>query len=134
VRYGAHEVLDGVGEGTGRLLRGVLGPDGADAVLDVVGTDATISCGVRALAPGGVFGLVGAAGGTLRKPWYGSLPRDGELFTFQGSDLADARAVLDLAAAGKLTVDVVPFPLGRVADAYEALDAGSLAGRVVVQP
>lgn len=134
VRYGADEVVDGVQEGTGRALQDLLGPDGADAVLDVVGIDATIACGMGALGPGGVFGLVGAAGGTLRKPWYGTLPRDGELFTFQGSDLADARAVLDLAASGRITVDVVPFSLEDVADAYAALDAGGLAGRIVVRP
>ena len=134
VLYGADEVLDGVTEGTGRQLRAVLGPDGADAVLDVVGTDATIACGVRALASGGAFGLVGAAGGTLRKPWYGTLPRDGELFTFQGSDLADARAVLDLAAAGRISVDIVPFSLDDVDDAYAALGTGGLTGRIVVQP
>lgn len=134
VRYGADEVLDGVGEGTGAELRKILGPDGADAVLDVVGIDATIACGVRALAPGGAFGLIGAAGGTLRKPWYGSLPRDGELFTFQGSDLADARDVLDLAEAGQIVVDTVPFALDDIADAYAALEAGGLAGRIVVRP
>jgi propanol-preferring alcohol dehydrogenase len=134
VRYGADEVVDGVGKGTGRQLRSILGSEGADAVLDVVGIDATIACGVRALGTGGVFGLVGAAGGTLRKPWYGSLPRDGELFTFQGSDLADARAVIALAAAGLVTVDVVRFPLDGVADAYAAMEAGGLTGRIVVEP
>jgi propanol-preferring alcohol dehydrogenase len=133
-RLGADEVLDGVGEGTGRQLGALLGPGGADAVVDVVGVDATIACGLRSLAPSGAFGLVGAAGGTLRKPWYGNLPRDGEVFTFQGSDLSDARAVLDLAAAGRLTVDVVPFRLDQVADAYRALEAGGLSGRIIVQP
>ncbi|MCU1372233.1 MAG: Alcohol dehydrogenase GroES domain protein [Ilumatobacteraceae bacterium] len=133
-RYGADAVLDGVRAGTGRELGALLGPDGADAVLDVVGIDDTIACGVRALAPGGAFGLVGAAGGTLRKPWYGTLPRDGELFTFQGSDLADARAVLELAAAGRLAVDVVRFPLDEAADAYAALAAGGLEGRLIVEP
>lgn len=132
--YGADVAIDGVDEGTGRQLRTVLGPDGADAVVDLVGTDETIACGARALGTGGALALVGAAGGTLRKPWYGSLPRDGEVFTFQGSDLADAQAVIDLAAAGRIVVDVVPFPLERVTDAYEAMEAGSLAGRLVVQP
>lgn len=134
LRYGADEVVDGVGEGTGRALRSILGRDGADAVLDVVGVDDTIACGLRSLSPGGAFGLVGAAGGTLRKPWYGSLPRDGEVFTFQGSDLADARAVLDLAAEGRIAVDVVPFALDDVEAAYAVLEAGGLAGRIVVRP
>ena len=134
VRYGAHEVLDGVDDTTKRALRSLLGPDGADAVVDVVGTDVTIGCGVRALGTGGAFALVGAAGGTLRGPWYGSLPRDGEVFTFQGSDLADARSVLDLAAEGRIVVDVVPFALDDVAAAYEALEHGGLPGRIVVHP
>ena len=132
--YGAHEVIDGVGEGTGRHLRELLGPEGADAVIDLVGTDETLACGTRALGTGGALALVGAAGGTLSRPWYSSLPRDGEVFTFQGSDLEDARAVLDLAASGAITVDTVPFALDRVADAYAALHAGSLAGRVTVAP
>ena len=62
VRYGADEVLEGVGDGTGRALRAILGPDGADAAIDVVGVDATIECGIRSLGTGGAFALVGAAG------------------------------------------------------------------------
>lgn len=133
-RYGADEVLDGVDGETARALRSMVGADGIDAVVDLVGTDATIACATRVLAPGGVLGLVGAAGGTLRRPWYGTLPRDGEIFTFQGSDLDDARAVIDLAAAGKIVVDTVPFALDEVSAAYDALHAGGLAGRVVVTP
>ena len=56
------------------------------------------------------------------------------MFTFQGSDLSDARAVLDLARSGRVVVDVVPYPLDRAAEAYEALETGGLAGRVVVVP
>lgn len=131
--HGAEEALPEVGEG-GAALRAAAGPAGADGVIDLVGTDQTISAAVRALGPGGVLALVGAAGGTLRAPWYGSLPRDGEVLTFQGSDLADARAVIALAGGGRLRVDAVPFPLERADDAFAALEAGSLAGRVVVQP
>jgi propanol-preferring alcohol dehydrogenase len=133
-RFGATEVLDGVGERTGSALRAIVGPTGADATIDLVGTDATIACATRVTGAGGAIGVVGAAGGTLRRPWYGTLPRDGEVFTFQGSDLADARAVLDLAAAGRIEVPVVPFALEDVASAYDALRAGSLAGRVLVRP
>ncbi|MCB0970586.1 MAG: alcohol dehydrogenase catalytic domain-containing protein, partial [Acidimicrobiales bacterium] len=86
-RFGAATTLAAVGE-RGRDLAATVGPDGADAVIDLVGTDETIAAGIGALAPGGAFALVGAAGGTLRRPWYGSLPRDGEVLTFQGSDLA----------------------------------------------
>lgn len=134
LELGAHHALDGVDEDTAAALRDLLGTDPVDAVVDLVGTDATIALAVGAAAPGGAVALVGAARGTLRRPWYGTLPRDGEVFTFQGSDLADARAVLDLAADGRLRVDVDPFPLADVASAYEAMERGTLHGRAVVRP
>jgi propanol-preferring alcohol dehydrogenase len=133
-RLGAHEVIDGVHDGTRGELRGVLGADGADAVIDLVGTDDTIATSLAVLAPGGSYGLVGAAGGTLRRPWYGSLPRDGEVFTFQGSDRLDAIGVLDLARRGDVVVDVVRHRLEEVTTAYELLHAGGLAGRLVIEP
>lgn len=131
---GAHEVLEGVDAGTPGALRGLLGREGANVAIDLVGTDETIACGLGSLAARGSFGLVGAAGGTLRRPWYGTLPRDGEAFTFQGSDRADAHGVLELARDGRLRVDVVPYALADVDAAYQALHTGGLAGRVVVAP
>jgi len=86
------------------------------------------------VAPYGAYGLVGAGGGTLRRPWFGSLPRDGEVFTFQGSGIADVEAVVALAAAGRIRSEVDVWPLSRVADAYAALEAGELRGRAVVTP
>lgn len=133
-RLGAHHVLDGVERGTSRALKDLLGGEGADAVIDVVGTDDTISCAVRTLAPGGALALVGAGGGTLHRPWFSSLPRDAEICTFQGSDLADARAVLALAADGRIEVATVEHSLDDVAQAYRQLEAGGLPGRLVVRP
>lgn len=134
VELGAHDVVDGVDDDTVGALRRLLGNEPVDAVVDVVGADATIGLGVRVLSPGGALAVVGAEGGTLRRPWFGGLPRDGEVFTFQGSDPRDARAVIELAAAGSVRIDVDPFPLDRVVDAYAALGAGKLHGRAVVQP
>ncbi len=123
---GAHEVADDVG------ALGAAG--GAEVVLDFVGIDATIAAGVAAVRPYGAYGLVGSAGGTLRRPWFGTLPRDAELFTFQGSSIADVQAVVALAEAGLVRSDVDVYPLSRVGDAYAALAAGTLRGRAVVTP
>lgn len=132
--WGAAEVVDGVAAGTGRELRALLGPDGASAVVDVVGTDATIGCAVRAAGVGATVVLVGAGGGQLQRPWYGTLPRDGTITTFQGSDLADAAAVLALAGEGRIEVPVERWTLDAAAEAYRALEAGGLRGRAVVVP
>ena len=131
---GAHQVLDGVDDRTGECLRAVLGGQGADAVIDLVGTDETITAGVGALGAGGALAVVGAAGGTLRRSWYAALPRDGAVFTFQGSDLSDARNVIQLAASGSVVTPVEAFALDAVGDAYAALGAGALTGRAVVHP
>jgi alcohol dehydrogenase, propanol-preferring len=131
---GADHVLDGVDDATVGALR-ELGGGGVDAVLDFVGIDTTIAAGLAALRPGGAFGLVGAGNGAMgRAPLMATLPKDGQLFTFQGSDIADARAVIALAEAGRLVVDVEVYPLERVAEAYADLDEGRLRGRAVVTP
>lgn len=131
---GATHVVDGVGPDTGGEVRALAGAAGVDAVIDLVGTDDTIAFGASALAPGGALGIVGAAGGTLARPWFSGLPRDGAVFTFQGSDRADARGVLDLAASGAVQLEVATYPLAEVARAYDDLHHGRIAGRAVVAP
>ena len=62
------------------------------------------------------------------------LPKDADVFTFQGSCISDAQAVVALAEQGLIRSDVDVFPLEKVAEAYEALDRGELRGRAVVTP
>ncbi|HEX6685440.1 MAG TPA: alcohol dehydrogenase catalytic domain-containing protein [Candidatus Limnocylindrales bacterium] len=121
--FGAHERLSGV-DGLAR--------QSSDVVLDFVGTDSTIAAGIAAVRPGGAFGLVGAGGGRLDRPWFGTLPRDGEVFTFQGGTIADAREVIALAEDGRIRNDVELFPLDAIDEAYARLAAGTLTGRAVI--
>lgn len=123
LEYGAHESL----ASTARLPR-------ADAVIDIVGTSETIEAGLAAVRPYGAFALVGAGGGRFERPWFGGLPHDVEIFTFQGSNISDLRAVIRLAAQRRISSLVDVFPLSRVREAYEALGSGSLRGRAVVTP
>ena len=118
---GAHETASA-------LDRDVVGAFGADAVLDFVGTDDTIAAGLRAVRAGGSYGLVGAAGGKLASPWFGTLPKDGEVFTFQGSSIADVHEVIELASAGAIRNDVQRFSFDEVELAYGRLAAGTLDG------
>ncbi len=131
---GAAETLTGVDKATAAHLRELTGGEGAEVVLDFVGIDSSIAAGLAATRSGGAFGLVGAAGGSFRGPWMGSLPKDADIFTFQGSCISDAQAVISLAESGLIRSDVDVFPLDRVAEAYEALDRGELRGRAVVTP
>jgi len=131
---GAHHIVTGVDRETAAALRAVTNGEGATVVLDFVGIDITIGVGVAAVQPFGTYGVIGSNGGTFKRPWYGGLPRDGEIIHFQGSSVSDAHDVVRLAEQGLIRSDADLFPLDRVADAYDALHHGTLRGRAVVTP
>jgi len=131
---GADETVVGVDDATVATLRDLTAGEGAEAVLDFVGIDASIAAGIGAVRSVGAFALVGAAGGTFPQPWYGGLPKDADVFNFQGSTIADAHEVVALAEAGRIQSLVDVFPFDQVSEAYEALDQGRLRGRAVVTP
>jgi alcohol dehydrogenase, propanol-preferring len=131
---GAHDVLAGVDDSTAQQLQQLTRGEGAEAVLDFVGTNATIAAGLASVRRAGAFALVGVGGGTFPRPWFGGLPNEADIFCFQGSSISDARDVLALAAGGLVRSDVDVFPFSRVREAYEQLDAGRLRGRAVVTP
>jgi propanol-preferring alcohol dehydrogenase len=70
----------------------------------------------------------------LKQPWYDSLPKEAEIFTFQGATISDTHAAIALAEAGLIRNEIDIFPLKRVEEAYEKLDQGRLRGRAVVTP
>lgn len=126
---GAHVTLADAG-----AVLELTGGAGAHAVIDFVGVDATIDAGLAAVRRTGAFVLVGAAGGTFRRPWYGGLPREADVIHFQGSTIAHLQEVVALAEDGLVRSEVDRFPLEAVAAAYAALDEGRLRGRAVVVP
>ncbi len=131
---GAHVTMEGVNPGTAAEVLALTG-DGADAVFDFVGIGPTIRAGLRSTRRGGAFALIGAGQGHLADvSLYDVLPKDGEVFTFQASTIADTLDVIALADSGRIRADVDLFPLDRVAEAYESMEAGTLRGRAVVVP
>lgn len=131
---GADLTLAGVGDATASEILDLTEGYGAQAVLDFVGIDASIAAGLQATRRTGSYALVGAGGGGYRQPWFFGLPRNGDVFTFQASDISDCREVLALAESGKIRVEVERFPFEKVAEAYEKMDSGKLRGRAVVLP
>ncbi|MUH49822.1 MAG: alcohol dehydrogenase catalytic domain-containing protein [Actinobacteria bacterium] len=131
---GAHHTATGVDPQTAGQVRRLTNGEGATAVLDFVGIDATIEMGVGAVQPYGTYAVIGSNGGTFKRPWYGGLPRDGEVINFQGSSVSDAHEVVRLAEQGLIRSDADLFTLDNVAEAYDALHNGRLRGRAVVTP
>jgi alcohol dehydrogenase, propanol-preferring len=129
---GADEVLV-AGDGLSRRLREAVGPDGADGVLDFVGTDATLNAAIRNAATMGAVAIVGQGFGTAQIRW-GQLRHDCDVFIPQGAPIAELQEVVALAQLHDLRHDVEQFGLDEAPLAYERLQAGTLNGRAVVLP
>ena len=130
-KLGAHVVLE-AGDGLSRRLREAIGADGADAVLDFVGTDQTLNAALRNVAPMGAVAAVGQGFGTAQIRW-GQVAHDATVFIPQGATIAELHEVVALAQTGDVTVEVEQFGFDETPNAYERLRAGNLNGRAVVQ-
>ena len=106
---------------------------GAELVLDVVGSDATLQLAVGVSRRLGHLTVVGIAGGSFP---YGYLSVPTELAvtsTFYGS-IPELSEVVALAAAGSIKTEVELFPLEQTPLAYDRLREGKIRGRAIVAP
>src|SRR5438270_1314013 len=129
---GADEVI-AAGDGLSRRLRDAVGPDGVDAVLDFVGSDATMNAALRNAAVMGSVALVGQGFRSVQLRW-GLPAHDCDVFIPQGATIAELRDVVSIAQSGDVRIEVEQFAFDDTALAYERLRAGTLNGRAVVLP
>ena len=129
---GAEVTLES-GEGTAAEIRELTGGRGAELVLDVVGTDATLALAAASLAFEADLILLGLAGGTIE---YGSatLPWGASVATTYWGTAVGLMEVVELARAGRIRLDVERVGLEEVGDAYARLRAGEVEGRAVACP
>jgi len=131
-QLGAHETLL-AGEGLSWRLREAVGQDGADAILDFVGTDQTLNAAVRNAATMGSVAIVGQGFGTAQIR-FGQLAHDCDVFIPQGATVAELAEVITLAQSGEVTIETEQFSFDETPAAYERLTEGTLNGRAVVIP
>jgi propanol-preferring alcohol dehydrogenase len=127
---GADVVID-ASDASSSALRELTHGHGAEAVLDFVGVDATISLALAAARAGGSIAIVGAGGGTASIGW-GLLPNNCDLFIPLGGTTADLHDVIAMAEAGRLQIDIEQFTFDQLIEAYERVELGTVAGRAVV--
>ncbi|MBI3786425.1 MAG: NAD(P)-dependent alcohol dehydrogenase [Deltaproteobacteria bacterium] len=123
-------VADGrAAEHIGDLTHGA----GAELVLDIVGSDATLQLAVSVARRLGHLTLVGIAGGSLQYSYLGVPTELCIASTFYGS-IAELAEVVALAQAGQIKPQVELFPLDQAAQVYDRLRAGQIHGRAVITP
>ncbi|HYR00316.1 MAG TPA: zinc-binding dehydrogenase [Casimicrobiaceae bacterium] len=107
------------------------GGDGADVVVDNVGTRASVRDGLSVLRPGGKFLAVAYQDETFEVPSMRLFKTEQQIIGCRGSTKQDLIDVVRLVRDGKVTpVLGASYPLERIGDAVARLEAGDLAGRI----
>ncbi|WP_127572631.1 zinc-binding dehydrogenase [Georgenia faecalis] len=124
-RFGADDVIAARGDEGVAELGALLGAEGADVVIEAVGTQGAMEQAVAAARPGGNVGYVGVPNGITALPVKQMFNRNVSLL----GGVAPVRAYIDELLPEVLdgTLDPGPvfdltLPLADVARAYEAMD------------
>ena len=122
---GATDIVEERGEDGAHLVRELFDGVGADCVLEAVGTKESMSQAIRSTRPGGHVGYVGAPNGGPELPVRALFNRNINV----GGGVAPARAYIPELLPDVLEGRIHPervfdleLPLGRVAEAYAAMD------------
>jgi NAD+-dependent secondary alcohol dehydrogenase Adh1 len=106
---------------------------GAQVVLDFVGTDRTHAEGLAMLAPQGTYSMIGY-GGTLAVPSLSLVVQEQSLAANLVGSWTDLWELVQLHAAGRVTVKTETHPLDHVNEVLGCLRQGEVTGRAVLLP
>jgi alcohol dehydrogenase, propanol-preferring len=130
---GAQETVRADADDAAEQIRAATRGRGAELVLDLVGSDATLALGAQAGRSEGDLALVGLAGGTYPLSFFSQAYELSVVTTYWGSAI-ELMEIVELARAGKIRAHVERFPLELAADAYAQLKRGEIDGRAVICP
>ncbi len=132
LRLGAHHALAAT-ENPSAAISEITHGRGADLVLDIVGTDDTLSLAASAVAIRGHITVVGIGPGSFPMG-YVHVPRGVSASTVFWGTIPDLAEVVALAGAGAIRSDTERFTMQQAPLAYGRLRDGTLNGRAVIVP
>ena len=115
------------------LIQSLTGGQGADVVLDFVGSDATLALATAAVRVLGEVTVVGIGGGSYPFSFF-TVPYEASLCTTYWGSRPELAEVLDLAARGDLRPVITTCGLDEAVGAYRCMEEGAALGRQVVVP
>ncbi|MFF3989418.1 NAD(P)-dependent alcohol dehydrogenase [Streptomyces sp. NPDC001797] len=131
-RMGADEALLSGDEAITRI-RDMTARQGAQLVLDMVGTDPTLRMAAQVARVLGHLTIVGLGGGALPVD-FSSPPHECSVASPYWGSLTELMEVITLAQQGRIRMLVEHFPLQRANEAYQLLHDGRIQGRAVITP
>ncbi|HEY7632121.1 MAG TPA: NAD(P)-dependent alcohol dehydrogenase [Thermoleophilaceae bacterium] len=129
---GADEIVR-ASDGASNVIRELTGGRGADVVLDFVGTNATHSGSMEMLARAGTYSVVGY-GGNLPLTSMGLVVDEKTVVGNLVGCWTDLYELIQLHAAGRVTLRVETHPLEAINEVLDKLRGGEILGRAVLVP
>lgn len=132
---GAEATVRAGAEDVAARVRAITGGRGADAIFELVATRETMAASLAALAKRGRLVFVGYSEDALQVHPIQLVIGERIVTASVGNTLAELRTAVELVASGRVrtVVDRV-LPLARFAEGFDALGAGALVGRAVLEP
>jgi len=124
---------NGTDADTSGAVRDLTEGRGADLVLDFVGTDQTHADSMAMLARAGTYSVIGY-GGILSLPSNPLVVNEHAALGNLVGSWPDLWELLQLHAAGRITLRSQTYPLTQVNDVLAQLRAGDITGRAVLVP
>ncbi len=129
---GADEAIPG-GDGAPAAVRELTDGRGADVVFDFVGTDQTHAASTEMLARAGTFSVIGYGGNLPLTSMELVVDEKAVVANLVGS-WTDLYELIQLHAAGRVTLKVETHPLDAINDVLDKLRDGGIIGRAVLVP
>jgi NAD+-dependent secondary alcohol dehydrogenase Adh1 len=129
---GADETAPG-GDGSPNAVRELTDGRGADVVLDFVGTDSTHAGPMEMLARAGTYSVIGY-GGSLPLTSMGLVVDEKSVVGNLVGSWTDLHELIQLHAAGRVTLRVETHPLDAINEVLDKLRDGGILGRAVLVP
>jgi len=137
-QFGATHAVNAYNESTVETIRSLTGGRGVDHAFDAVGSPSTARQAFDVLARGGKLIVLGISNEPVSLPLAPMVFEERQVlgsFYGSGRPREDIPALAAMYRAGKLNLDRLlthRYPLGRINEAYAALERGEVARGVVV--
>ena len=130
---GADVVLDPSEVEVVSAIRELGGGEGAEVVIDFVGSDATLAMAKRVVKRRSVIVIVGLGLGTLPYSFL-DFPAEVDLCTVNWGSRTELTEVIALARQGMVSPKIERHPLDNINEVFARLEAGGVRGRAVLIP
>ncbi len=132
-RFGADDVINSSTQDVGKTVNDLTGGNGADIVIDNVGSKETLIQALAAVHRGGRIVMVGETEDTIPLSTFKLCVNELDILGSRSGGRQDTLEAIELVESGVVTPFASDtFPLERINDALDSIRQGKVMGRAVV--